>query len=143
MVHSYVERTWRKSTSLVKPPASVECSAAAIVSPPAPVVLMLDGRLRFVPIVALVLGALLGMAGTFTSSAAVRGLAWGIDGTLLSVAAAMLAVHHLRSGDGTLAAGFIVFLAGETLIVSGSAPDLRRAGRCLPPVPGCGPRRCC
>jgi hypothetical protein len=88
------------------------------------VVLVFDGRLRFVPAIALVLGSLLGMAGTFTSSPGIRGLAWGIDGTLLVVAAAMLAVHHLRSGDGVLAAGFLVFLAGETLIVSGSAMDL-------------------
>lgn len=84
---------------------------------------MLDGRLRLVPAIALVVGALLGMAGTFTPSPGMRGLAWGIDGTLLVVAAAMLAVHHLRSGDGILAAGFLVFLAGETLIVSGSAMD--------------------
>lgn len=84
---------------------------------------MLDRRLRLVPPIALVVGSLLGMAGTFAPSSGVRGLAWGIDGTLLVVAAAMLAVHHLRSGDSILAAGFLVFLAGETLIVSGSAMD--------------------
>jgi hypothetical protein len=36
----------------------------------------------------------------------------------------LLAVHHLRNGREPLAAGFLVFLAGETLIVSGSAMDL-------------------
>ena len=40
------------------------------------------------------------------------------------MASALLAVHHLRNGSEQLAAGFPVFLAGETLIVSGSAMDL-------------------
>ena len=40
------------------------------------------------------------------------------------MASALLAVHHLRNGREQLAAGFLVFLAGETLIVSGSAMDL-------------------
>ena len=73
---------------------------------------------------ALVIGALLGMAGTFASSVPVRSLAWGIDGVALVVGVALLAVHHLRLGQELLAAGFLVFLAGETLIVSGSAMEL-------------------
>ena len=71
----------------------------------------------------LVIGALLGMAGTFVPSAELRGLAWTIDGVALIVATALLAVHYLRRGDEQLAAGFLVFLAGETLIVSGSAME--------------------
>jgi hypothetical protein len=35
-----------------------------------------------------------------------------------------LAIHHFRKGDDTAAAGFLVFLAGETLIVSGAAMEL-------------------
>src|SRR5688572_13922136 len=70
------------------------------------------------------MGALLGMAGTFAPSAAMRGLAWGIDGTLLVVAAALLTIHHFHRGNEIVAAGFLVFVAGETLIVSGSAMDL-------------------
>ena len=72
---------------------------------------------------ALVIGALLGMAGTFTTSESMRSLAWGIDGTLLVVGAALLAVHHVRLGQELAAAGFLVFLAGETLILSGSAME--------------------
>jgi len=79
---------------------------------------------RLVAAASLVIGALLGMAGTFTPSVPMRGLAWGIDGVLLVVGVALLAVHHLRLGQELLAAGFIVFLAGETLIVSGSAMEL-------------------
>lgn len=72
----------------------------------------------------LVIGAVLGMAGTFAPSAALRGLFWGIDGIALIVATALLAVQHLRRGNDLAAAGFLVFVAGETLVVSGSAMEL-------------------
>ena len=65
-----------------------------------------------------------GIAGSFAPTAALRGLAWGIDGIALVVASALLVVHHLRQGNDLLAAGFLVFLVGETLIVSGSAMEL-------------------
>lgn len=83
---------------------------------------------------ALVLGGVLGMAGSFAPSAALRGLCWGIDGTALIVAAALLAFQHLRLGHERVAAGFLVFLAGETLVISGSAMDLAASG----PVFGAG-----
>jgi hypothetical protein len=53
-----------------------------------------------------------------------RSLAWGIDGTALIVAAALLAVHCLRQGHESTAAGFLVFIAGQTLVLSGSAMSL-------------------
>lgn len=74
--------------------------------------------------VCLIVGALLGLAGSFAPSASLRGLAWGIDGTALIVAAALLAVHCLRHNHPALAAGFLVFIAGETLVLSGSAMSL-------------------
>jgi len=85
---------------------------------------MHDERLRPVAAAGLVIGALLGMAGSFAPTAELRGLAWAVDGIALVVGSALLAVHHLRRGDELLAAGFLVFLAGETLIVSGSAMEL-------------------
>jgi hypothetical protein len=85
---------------------------------------MSDSRLRLIAALGLAIGALLGIAGTFAPSAPLRGLAWGIDGTALVIAAALLAVHHVRRGNDLAAAGFLVFLAGETLIVSGSAMTL-------------------
>lgn len=72
----------------------------------------------------LVVGAVLGMAGTFAPSASVRGLLWGLDGIALIVATALLTIHHVRRGNDVVAAGFLVFVAGETLIVAGSAMDL-------------------
>ncbi len=83
-----------------------------------------DARVRMVAALGLVVGAVLGIAGTFAPSASLRGLAWGVDGTSLIVASALLAVHHWRRGNDLAAAGFLVFVAGETLIVSGAAMTL-------------------
>jgi hypothetical protein len=85
---------------------------------------MTDLRLRVVAATGLVIGAVLGMAGTFAPSASLRGLAWGIDGTALIISAALLTVHHLRRGSDLAAAGFLVFAVGETLLVSGAAATL-------------------
>ncbi len=74
--------------------------------------------------ICLVVGALLGLGGSFVPSASWRALAWGVDGTALVVAAALLAVHFLRRGQDSLAAGFLVFIAGEALVVSSSAMSL-------------------
>jgi hypothetical protein len=72
----------------------------------------------------LVVGSVFGIVGTFAPSASLRGLAWGIDGIALIVGTALLAVHFIRLGGNVPAAGFLVFVAGETLVVSGSAMDL-------------------
>ena len=85
---------------------------------------MSDARLRLMAAIGLVIGALLGMAGTFAPSPSLRGLAWGVDGTALIVATALLTVHHLRRGNDLAAAGFLVFVSGETLILAGAAMDL-------------------
>ena len=85
---------------------------------------MSDPRLRLIAAGGLVIGAVLGMAGTFTPSASLRGLAWGLDGTALIVATALLTIHHVRRGNEAAAAGFLVFVVGEGLIVSGAAMDL-------------------
>lgn len=71
----------------------------------------------------LVVGGILGLVGSFLSPTA-RGIAWGLDGTLLVIGAALLTVHHLKRGNEQLAAGFLVFVAGQTLIVAGSAMSL-------------------
>jgi len=83
-----------------------------------------DKRLRLVAAVGLGLGGLLGMAGSFAPSDALRGLAWGIDGVSLVIASALLAVHFFRHGEDVVAAGYIVFAVGQGLVVSGSAMSL-------------------
>lgn len=81
-------------------------------------------RLRQVPAAGLVIGAVLGMAGSFAPSVELRGIAWGLDGIAIVIASALLVVHHAREGNDQLAAGFLVFLAGETLIVASAGMDL-------------------
>jgi hypothetical protein len=85
---------------------------------------MSSERLRSIAAAGLIIGALLGMAGSFAPSAELRGLAWGVDGIAIVVGSAILVVYHVREANDQLAAGFLVFLAGETLIVAGSAMDL-------------------
>ena len=85
---------------------------------------MSDQVSRFVSTGGLVLGSALGMAGTFTSSAHVRDLLWGLDGVALIIAAVFLAIHYLREGCDILAAGFMIFVVGQTLILSCAAMDL-------------------
>jgi hypothetical protein len=76
----------------------------------------------------LVIGSALGMAGTFVPSAPLRGLLWGIDGIALIAAAALLAVHYFRHGHDVIAAGCLVFIAGQALIVSSAAMDFAASG---------------
>lgn len=74
--------------------------------------------------ICLVVGAVLGLVGSFVPSPSLRGVAWGLDGTLLVVGAALLAVRCLQAGREQMASGFLVFIAGQTLVVSGSAMSL-------------------
>ena len=92
---------------------------------------MSDASLRNVAAASLVIGALLGVGGTFTPSAELRALAWGADGVALVLGSALLAVHHVRRGNEQLAAGFLVFLAGQALIASGSGMDIEATGPSL------------
>src|SRR5258705_11053007 len=78
--------------------------------------------------ICLIIGALFGLAGSFVPSVPLRGLAWGIDGTALVVAAALLAVHFIRCNQDSLAAGFLVFIAGQALVASGSAMSAEASG---------------
>jgi hypothetical protein len=76
-----------------------------------------ESRLRLIAASLLVIGAVLGMAGTFAPSTSLRGLAWGLDGTALIVATALLTVYHLRRGNDQLAAGYLVFTLLNSLVI--------------------------
>jgi hypothetical protein len=84
---------------------------------------MSNKKLRILAAVCLVVGGVMGLVGSFVSPA-MRGIAWGLDGTALVIGTALLAVHYIKAQNELLAAGFLVFVAGQTLVVSGSAMDL-------------------
>lgn len=89
---------------------------------------MSDRASRLVSSAGLVVGSVLGLAGTFVPSGAIRGLLWGLDGVALVVATALLAIHHSRKGNELVAGGFLIFVAGEALILSTAAMDLAASG---------------
>jgi hypothetical protein len=95
---------------------------------------MSEQTLRLISSGGLVVGSALGMAGTFAPSVTVRGLLWGLDGTALVVASALLTIHYFRKGNDVVAAGFLVFVVGQALILSSAAMDLAVSG----PVFGAG-----
>ena len=88
---------------------------------------MNDKLLRVLASIGLGLGGVLGMAGTLAPSDSLRGLAWGIDGIALVMACSLLTLRFFRMGQEIVAAGFLVFAIGESLLVSGAAMDLARS----------------
>ena len=83
-----------------------------------------ERRTRMIASIGLIIGAIFGMAGCFVQSASLRGLAWGIDGIGLILACVLLTIHYFRKGDDVVAAGFLIFAAGESLVLSCSAINL-------------------
>lgn len=75
--------------------------------------------------IGLAIGGALGMAGTFVASDALRETLWAIDGVALVVAAALLTMRYQRLGNDCVAAGFLVFFAGESLLLAGNAAGLQ------------------
>jgi hypothetical protein len=88
---------------------------------------MNDKLLRVLASIGLGVGGALGMAGTFAPSDSLRGLAWGIDGIALVMACSLLTLRFFRMGQEIVAAGFLVFAIGESLLVSGAAMDLAQS----------------
>lgn len=81
-------------------------------------------RLDIVATIGLVIGGGFGIAGTFVGKAAVQQELWAMDAVGLIVATALMAMKYFRKGDDCVAAGFLVFIAGESLVVSNTAAGL-------------------
>ncbi|TJW85066.1 MAG: hypothetical protein E5V92_15815, partial [Mesorhizobium sp.] len=75
--------------------------------------------------IGLAIGGALGMAGTFVAGDALRETLWTIDGVAIVVAAALLTLKYQRLANDLVAAGFLTFLAGETLLLAGNAAGLQ------------------
>jgi hypothetical protein len=87
----------------------------------------MDGARKTEDVVAavgLAVGGVFGMAGTFVGSDPLRQELWLLDGVALVVATALMAVKFLREGQDLAAAGFLVFVAGESLLLAGNAAGL-------------------
>jgi hypothetical protein len=74
--------------------------------------------------VGLALGGVFGMAGSFATLPYLRNLAWEIDGLGLVAATALLTLKFFRKGDDFVAAGFLVFAIGESVMLGGMAAGL-------------------
>ena len=79
---------------------------------------------NIVAAIGLVLGGVLGMAGTMVTQQNIRAIAWGIDGTALVVAASLLTIRYFRKGNDCVAAGFLVYAIGEGVMLGGTAGTL-------------------
>ena len=75
--------------------------------------------------IGLAIGGAFGLAGTFVASAPLRESLWTIDGVALVVATALLTMKYQRLGNDCVAAGFLTFLAGESLLLAGNAAGLQ------------------
>ena len=81
-------------------------------------------RLDIVAAIGLGIGAVFGLAGTLVAEPSLRQAFWAFDGVGLVVASALLTAKFLRRGSDCVAAGFLVFAIGESLLVSGTAAGL-------------------
>lgn len=84
----------------------------------------IERRRDRVAVIGLAIGGIFGMAGSFVGQAALRQLFWMLDGVGIIVACALLTVKFFRRGNDGLAAGFLVFLAAESLVLSDTAAGL-------------------
>src|SRR5215831_16159923 len=80
--------------------------------------------LNIVAAIGLALGAIFGLIGTVVSDQAVRAASWAIDSVGLVVATSLLAVKFFRQGCDFAAAGFLTFVIGEAVMLSGTASTL-------------------
>ena len=75
-------------------------------------------------IIGLALGAVFGMAGTAVPAQNLRAIFWAIDGVGLIVATAILALKFFRAQNDLVAAGFLVYCLGESIMLTGTANTL-------------------
>jgi hypothetical protein len=80
--------------------------------------------LNVLAIIGLILGAALGMAGTFVPAANLRAIFWAIDGVGLIVATALLTLKYHRAQNDLVAAGFLIYCIGESVMLTGTATTL-------------------
>ena len=81
-------------------------------------------RLNIVAAVGLALGAVFGLAGTLVTEPHLQATLWGIDSVGLVIATSLLSMKFARQRNDFIAAGFLVFALGESVMLSGTAAGL-------------------
>jgi hypothetical protein len=74
--------------------------------------------------IGLALGGVFGMLGTMVAERDLQAAFWAVDGVALVVATALLALRFFRTGNDVVAAGFLVFTIGESVMLAGTAESL-------------------
>jgi hypothetical protein len=74
--------------------------------------------------IGLALGGVFGMLGTMVAERHLQAAFWAVDGVGLVVATALLALSFFRTGNDIVAAGFLVFTIGESVMLAGTAESL-------------------
>ena len=74
--------------------------------------------------IGLALGGVFGMLGTMVAERNLQAAFWAFDGVSLVVATALLALKFFRTGNDVVAAGFLVFTIGESVMLAGTAESL-------------------
>ena len=81
-------------------------------------------NLRILVVAGLVAGGVLGMAGSIVSASDVRAVCWAIDGVGVIIATTILALTFGRAGRLEIAAGFLIYAIGESVMLGGTAMSL-------------------
>jgi hypothetical protein len=81
-------------------------------------------NLRILAVAGLIAGAVLGMAGSIVTAADVRAVCWAIDSVGLIIATILMALTFVRSGRLEVAAGFLIYAIGESVMLGGTALSL-------------------
>lgn len=84
----------------------------------------MTANLRILAIAGLIAGGVLGMAGSIVSASDVRAVCWAVDGVGVIIATVILALTFVRSGRLEVAAGFLIYAIGESVMLGGTAMSL-------------------
>lgn len=79
---------------------------------------------RILVVAGLIAGGVLGMAGSIVTAADVRAVCWAIDSVGLIIATTLMALTFVRSGRLEVAAGFLIYAVGESVMLGGTAMSL-------------------
>ncbi len=88
-------------------------------------------KLNIVAAAGLAVGSVFGLAGTLVTDPHLQAALWAIDSVGLVMATTLLTVKFLRKGCDVIAAGFLVFAIGESVILSGTAAQSFLPSRAL------------